>query len=91
MKNETHLNTETEMMNLYTANDVLGDWTYGMLVVAAPDVDSIRNVILDHTKQDAAGGTYFVFDKDDDINGTWTLQGQVSGDARVIAYQYGGG
>ena len=79
------------MMNLYTSNDVLGDWTYGMMVVASPDVDSIRDVILAHTKQDAAGGTYLVFDEDDHIDGTWTLQGQVSGDARVVAYQFGGG
>ncbi len=79
------------MLNLYTSNDVLGDWTYGMMVVAAPDVDSIRDVILAHTGTDASGGTYLAFDPDDDIDGTWTLQGQVSGDARVIAYQYGGG
>jgi len=79
------------MMNLYTSNDVLQDYSYGMMVVVAPDVDSIRDVILAHTKQNAQGGTYHVFDEDDDIDGTWTLQGQVSGDARVIAYQFGGG
>ena len=79
------------MLNLYTAKDVLGNWTYGMMVVASPDVDSIRDIILSHQNTNASGHLYTVFDPDDDIDGTWTLQGQVSGDARVIAYQYGGG
>ncbi|MEK9748237.1 MAG: hypothetical protein VW443_04780 [Pseudomonadales bacterium] len=79
------------MQNLYVATDVLGDWTYGMIVVAAPDVFSVRDVILAHTGTDASGGTYLHFDPDDDIDGTWTLQGQVTGEPRVIAFQYGGG
>jgi len=77
------------MLNLYTSTDVLTDWTYGMMVVASPDVDSIRGIILAHTEQDASGGTYHVFEEDE-LPETWTLQGQVSGDARVIAYQFGG-
>ena len=78
-----------DMMNLYVANDVLGDWaddemaqrlwTNGMLVVAAPDLDSIRDIILG----DPLGFA------DADIDGTFVLQGQVSGDARVIAHQRG--
>ena len=55
-------------MNLYTSNDVLGDWTMGMMVVAAPDVDSIRDVILAHTDTNASGGTYLVFDPDADTH-----------------------
>lgn len=74
-------------MRLFIANNVLAewtssmtDWTYGMMVVAAESEDDIRDIVID-------GG----FDWDRDIaQGTWTDHGFVDGDARVIAYCWGG-
>ncbi len=78
-------------MRLFIAKDVLTDWTHGMIVVAAPDADSIRDVILNHMEPRAAGGTYLAFDPDDEIDGTYIDHGQCEGPARVIAYTFGGG
>lgn len=67
-------------MRLFIANNVLVDWTPGMMVVAAESEDDIRDIVID------AGFNWDL----DFANGTWTDHGVVDGDARVIAYCWGG-
>lgn len=74
-------------MRLFIAKDVLTDWTHGMIVVAAPDADSISDVILAHENKDGSR----TFDEDDYIEGTYIDHGWCEGPARVISYVYGGG
>lgn len=71
-------------MKLFIANDVLRDYTYGMIVLAAESQDQIEQVLRDSD----------LFDMDseyaDEVLGTYVDHGEVGGEARVISYCYGG-
>jgi hypothetical protein len=72
-------------MKLFIADDVLKDYSYGMIVLAAASKDQIEQVLRD-------SGLFFMDDEEDisEVMGTYVEHGEVSGEARVIAYCYGG-
>lgn len=69
------------MLNLYVATDVLTDYTSGMIVVAAPDITSIPEILIDSGEFSRSH---------DSIDGTWELVGHTDGDPRLVAFSYGG-
>jgi len=75
-------------MRLFIANDVLTDYTDGMIVLAAESKDQIEQVLRD-------SGLFFMDDEDDEENthvvGTYVDHGEIGGEARVIAHCWGGG
>jgi len=71
-------------MRLFIANDVLKDYTYGMIVLAAESQDQIVQVLRDSDLFDV-DGKYA-----DNVLGTYVDHGEVGGEARVISYCWGG-
>ena len=81
-------------MRLFIANDVLQDYTYGMIVVAAPSEDAILEVI-----SNSELGKIGTYDEQEhgisnavpeEVRGTYIDHGEVNGPARLIAYCWGG-
>lgn len=98
---KTDHTTQGNTMRLFTALDVLTDrhGNHGMISVAAPDRDSIRDVLLAY-RNDRMGGSYRNYgqstyrtkeSEEKAFDGTYVEHGEIFGAARVISYIYGGG
>jgi len=81
-------------MRLFIANDVLQDYTYGMIVVAAPSEDAILEVLAESELSQVG-----LYDEEEngipnavpeEVRGTYIDRGEVNGPARLIAYCWGG-
>ena len=81
-------------MNLYIINNVLRDYTAGMVVIAAPDIETCRRYFEDrfvHDWDDAAwddGGAASIYEGSPDVIVIDSLSDLK---AEVVAYVYGGG
>jgi hypothetical protein len=74
-------------MNLYIINEVLTDYTSGMVVIAAEGIDRAREIFVDNDK--------FHGELDDfdcaTMNGYYKIIEGVNHPEGVVAYVYGGG
>jgi len=70
-------------MNLYIINNILSDWTSGMVVIAAESKEQCREVFMKEF-----GGDYYTDEFDN--YATFTVIEGVNHDAGVIDYVYGG-
>ena len=72
-------------MNLYIINDVLFDYTSGMVVIAAESKEQCRELFVEEF------GHWDYRSKEYDEHATFTVIEGVNHSAGVVSYVYGGG
>jgi hypothetical protein len=70
-------------MNLYIINNILSDWTSGMIVIAAESKEQCRELFVKEFPGDWYADEF-------DNHATFTVIEGVNHDAGVIDYVYGG-
>ena len=81
------MNETKESMNLYIINEVLTDYTSGMVVIAAESIDRAREIFVDN---DEFTGELCEFNNATMKGNYKTIEG-VNHPEGVISYVYGGG
>ena len=69
-------------MNLYIINNILSDWTSGMVVIAAESKEQCREIFIKE---------FDWYENEFDKYATFTVIEDVKHDAGIVDYVYGGG
>ena len=84
LTDNTHFSQIT--MKLYIINEVLSDYTPGMVVIAAPSLDACKEIFAEEFKFDDIG------EFDSAIkDGNYKVIENVNHDACLVSHVYGGG
>jgi len=71
-------------MNLYIINEILCDWTSGMVVIAAESKEQCRELFIEKF------GEWYAKDYDSELTKFTVIEG-VNHPAGIVDYVYGGG
>lgn len=71
-------------MRIFTADNVLTDWTHGMIVVVCESEEDIADVLTDHDELSAHIIESVI------RHGDWQDMGEAAGDPRVVGICWGG-